>query len=183
MDYEPIFSVLPEPDGAYLIIQLKRQEGLRLAAYADSLGILTIGYGHNCESSPVPGVSNTGDTITLEEAERIFSDDLFKSAVILGHTLPWLRLIAPARQAVLVNMAFNMSIGNQLDGTGLMGFRRMLKAVQTGDYVTAAREMLDSRWATQVGPRARELSRQMESGVWAAQYSPSMQGLRTGSAA
>lgn len=160
------FPLFPEPDGSLIIAQLKRHEGLRLAAYRDSLGILTIGYGHNCESSPLPGVILPGDSITLDEAEKVFREDLIKSAAALHLALPWLRTLVPARQAVLINMVFNMGLGNQMAGSGVMGFRRMLKAAKEGDYALASKEMLNSRWASQVGPRARELACQMESGLW-----------------
>ena len=40
----------------------------------------------------------------------------------------------------------------------------MWAAIHDGDYNTAAVEMLDSRWATQVGTRAIKLSKAMEEG-------------------
>ena len=46
-----------------LLTQLKRDEGLRLSAYLNTEGILTIGYGHNCQASPVPSVRHPGDAI------------------------------------------------------------------------------------------------------------------------
>jgi lysozyme len=61
---------------------------------------------------------------------------------------------------VLVNMAFNMGIN------GLLGFKHTLELVRTGNYADAADAMLNSKWAEQVGPRAKRLSEQMRTGEW-----------------
>jgi lysozyme len=76
--------------------------------------------------------------------------------------------LAPPRRAVLFNLAFNLGLGREdsRKGEGLSGFRRMLAALRQGDSAAAAGEMLDSRWAKQVGRRATELARQMASGQW-----------------
>ena len=79
--------------------------------------------------------------------------------------LPWSGALDDARRAVLVNMAFNMGLGVH-GQSGLLGFTRMLGAVERGDYDRASAEMMDSRWAQQVGPRAQRLSRQMQTGEW-----------------
>jgi lysozyme len=57
-----------------------------------------------------------------------------------------------------MDMAFNMGVPR------LCKFKRMWAAIYDGDYTTAAVEMLDSRWATQVGTRAIKLSKAMEEG-------------------
>ncbi len=61
-------------------------------------------------------------------------------------------------QEVLVEMVFNLGINR------FKTFRKMIKAVKQGDYVLASREMLDSRWAKQVGQRAITLSNIMKKG-------------------
>jgi len=42
----------------------------------------------------------------------------------------------------------------------------MLAACELGDYLSASNEMLDSKWAVQVGARASELSTQMLTGEY-----------------
>jgi lysozyme len=59
---------------------------------------------------------------------------------------------------VLANMAFNAGVD------GLLKFRRMLLAVERGHYDQAAREMLQSKWATQVFGRAVRLAEMMAKG-------------------
>jgi len=59
----------------------------------------------------------------------------------------------------LTNMCFN------LGAPRLSGFKKMWEAIEAGDYSTAAEEMLDSKWARQVGPRADRLAQKMETGI------------------
>jgi lysozyme len=57
-------------------------------------------------------------------------------------------------------MAFNMGV------RGLLNFKKMLAAVETGQWGVAAKEMLDSTWAHQVPQRAARLAQQMEDNLW-----------------
>jgi len=61
----------------------------------------------------------------------------------------------PVRQDALINMVFNMGI------TRFKGFKNMIGALVEQNYQLAADEMLDSKWARQVGSRADELAYQM----------------------
>ena len=149
-----------ERDIERLTAQIQKSEGLRLAAYRCTAGRLTIGFGHNCDTSPVPGVSKVGDRITREQADDLLSKDL--SAVVweVRKALPWVTSLEAPRQAVLYDMAFNM-------GTrGLLGFRNTLRMVEHKDYAQAAPNMLRSRWAGQVGNRSIRLAEQMATGEW-----------------
>jgi lysozyme len=47
-------------------------------------------------------------------------------------------------------------------GNRLFGFKKTLKYIDEGNYAQAAEEMLDSKWAGQVGERAQRLSRMMK---------------------
>ena len=42
----------------------------------------------------------------------------------------------------------------------------MIASISEGDYETASKEMLDSRWSKQVGQRSIELAEQMRTGQW-----------------
>lgn len=63
------------------------------------------------------------------------------------------------RQAVLINMAFNLGKAK------LLGFKRTLEAIALRDFDNAALYMLQSKWAAQVGQRAIRLAKQMKSGT------------------
>ena len=149
-----------DSDIAKLTAQLKASEGFRLTAYRCPAGALTIGYGHNCDASPVEGVRDVGDFISPAQAEALLESDLATAVWAVRRALPWVTSLDAARQAVLYDMAFNMGIKT------LATFVNTLRMVKDGDYAGAARNMLLSKWAKQVGKRALRLSRQMESGEW-----------------
>jgi lysozyme len=148
-----------ENDEAFLD-QLKRHEGLRLEAYICPAGKLTIGWGHNCEAKPVLSVEKEGDVVSRGTAEILLYQDVKALAKELDDKLPWWRKMEEPRQAVLLNMAFNLGVPK------LLGFKRALGAMRVGDYPRAGTEMLDSAWARQVKGRAAELARQMVLGDW-----------------
>lgn len=133
-----------------LIVQLQRDEGIRLKPYMDSVGKLTIGIGRNLD--------DTG--ISQSEAEYMVRNDISRAITDLHNALPWTDTLDTARFGVLVNMTFNMGIA------GLCGFKNTLEMIKQGKYREAAAAMLESKWAEQVGPRAHRLSKQMETGIW-----------------
>ncbi len=146
--------------------QLRRDEGFRETPYPDTRDRVTIGYGHNLDAQHEPRPNR----ISREQAETILQRDIQEANRQLDQNLPWARDLDPARRGVLVNMVFNMGIGNAPQngqpGSGLLGFQRALDAVRNGDYEGAAREMLRSRWSGQVGERATRLAEQMRTGNW-----------------
>ncbi len=139
--------------------QLQRHEGLSLEAYYCPAGRLTIGYGHNLEAWPVHGLGE-GSSITKARATALLIDDVVRVADELDRLIPWWRELREPRQAVILNMGFNLGV------RGLMGFSKMLAACERGSFVRAAEEMGRSRWAKQVGKRSLELINQMLDGVW-----------------
>ena len=68
------------------------------------------------------------------------------------------RDIEPVRHRVLINMSFNLGHAR------LAGFRKFIAAVNAHDWATAAVEMMDSKWATQVGNRALRLRDMIRTG-------------------
>ncbi|ALU41912.1 glycoside hydrolase family protein [Pseudoalteromonas rubra] len=132
-----------------LIKQLKQHEGVRLLVYTCPAGHQTIGVGRNLEQRG----------ITDREADYLLSNDISYFTDQVRSNIDT-SLCSPAREAVLINMAFNLGI------SGLLKFQNTIAAVEAADWETAAIEMLDSRWAVQVGKRADELAEQMQSGEW-----------------
>lgn len=132
-----------------LLAELKRDEGVRLKPYTDTVGKLTIGVGRN--------LTDVG--ISDDECTALLQNDIDKVLAQLDRSLPWWRKLDPVRQRVLVNMAFNMGM------TGLLTFKNTLAAVQSGSYAAAAAGMLASKWATQVGARAERLADMMRTGA------------------
>lgn len=136
----------------FLTQDIRRDEGIKLSAYLDSVGLWTIGVGRMIDAKAHGG-------ITLEEADYLLSNDLKKVEAGLDAKLPWWRNLCDERQDVLVNMAFNLGID------GLLGFTNTLAQIKAGDYLGASKNMVNSKWATQVGGRAARLADQMRRGV------------------
>lgn len=130
--------------------QLIRDEGVKLRPYKDTVGKLSIGVGRNLEDV---GVS-------IDEAKVMLQNDIKHATLALSQTFPWTDVIDDVRHAALVNLVFNMGIG------GLSEFRKMLAELQIGNFSEAAAEMLNSKWATQVGDRAKRLALQVKTGQW-----------------
>lgn len=128
--------------------ELARDEGVRLAAYRDSLGYWTIGIGHYL------GTEKRMSLITRAEADALLNADIDEAISLSYKLVPYDDLgdlDAPARRRALVNMAFNL-------GPRLGQFKRFLASVKGQAWRQAAIDMMDSKWATQVGARAVRLS-------------------------
>ena len=131
-----------------LFDQLERHEGLKLKPYTDTVGKLTIGVGRNLDDV---GISHG-------EAMLMLSNDVEVAEKELRQRFPIVKQLDETRYHVLINMCFNMGV------TRLAGFQKMWFAIEAQDWPKAALEMLDSKWARQVGNRAIELSTQMREG-------------------
>jgi len=139
---------MDEGDRIVLRRQVIDAEGLRLTPYRDTMGKLTIGVGRNLDDV---GISR-------EEAMHMLSSDLERAENDVRRDIGSFDELSPARQRVLVEMAFNLGIA------GLKKFQRMLAALDAHDYKTAAAQMRTSLWAQQVGARAERLAKAMETG-------------------
>lgn len=126
------------------IIQLKRQEGLRLTAYRCPAGKLTVGYGHTS------GVKE-GDIIDRTQAEAFLVGDVAKAETGARSLVPTFDAISPRRQDAIVNLVFNMGRGDTTKKTGLAGFTNFLAAVKRGFWKKAGVELVDSDWFRTVG--------------------------------
>jgi lysozyme len=126
------------------IEQIKIDEGFRDRMYTDSVGIPTIGWGFNLETVEMPRV--VADLWLAFEIDKI--ENSLKQ-------FRWYNYSDPVRQEVLLNMAYNLGV------RGILTFSKMIKALEERDYVEASIEMMDSKWARQVGQRAIRLSETM----------------------
>lgn len=122
---------------------IKKHEGLRLLPYKDTVGKLTVGYGHNIEDR---GISIDAAELMLTEDMDIATRDC-----IDVYGMGW-DYLSTERMAVLIEMCF------QLGRSRFAGFAQMLAKSIGGDHEGAANEMLASRWAEQVPKRAKELA-------------------------
>jgi len=134
-----------------LIQQLMSDEGYRRFAYRDPVGqTWTIGYGRNLEDVGVD----------KEEALYLLKNDIERARQHLARSFEFFEELDGIRQDVLINMCFNIGINR------LLGFRRMIRALQMKNYDKAAAEMVDSLWYMQVPNRVTRLAQIMKTGVW-----------------
>lgn len=175
-----------------LIEELVRHEGLRLKPYKCSANSWTIGVGRNLDTVGISGdealmmlkndiakrpalrftlykrlhirmVMSIGRDfenhgISEVEAMTMLNNDIERVKQEIKGRLPICLTLNDKRYEVLVNMCFNLGINR------LLKFKRMFAALDMTDYPEAAREMLDSRWARQVGNRSKELAEKMRDG-------------------
>lgn len=108
---------------------VKAEETLRLKAYKCPKGVWTIGWGHT-------GGIKEGDTCTREQAEAWIRSDLQSAQTGLAR---FINVPVSANQFIaLLSLAFNMGSMGVVDKCP-----KMLRALNAGDYETAADEFLD----------------------------------------
>ena len=130
---------------------IKCHEGYRGEVYEDSEGVLTCGWGH---------ALHVGSVVSKEIAQLFFDDDFRKAlAAAIAIEIDNGLTLNNVRHSVLVNMCFNMGYA------GVCKFKKFIAAMAREDWASAAKEMLDSKWAKQVGYRADQLAFMMEKGI------------------
>lgn len=154
--------VIQLPDALYKRVSgmIERHEDKRSKAYDDATGKsvdhlatggnLTIGIGRNLFAKPLSEAEiyylfNNDLNDAYNDARRAVGANVFDALTL-------------DRQAVLLNMAFNLGFAK------LSGFVNTLRAVREGRYLDAAKGMRQSLWARQVGGRATLLADMMEKG-------------------
>lgn len=148
--------------GSKLTELIKLHEGTgpvrngHLMPYHDGEGLLTIGYGF-C-------LDKTG--LSEGECEFILRNRTNEIYYDCEKVFDWFEQLNEARKAVIVSMIYNMGMAAFSGTDGHPGFKKTMKYLSDGDFYNASIEMLDSRWAKQVGRRAKELSSMMRTGSW-----------------
>ena len=156
-------------DKDLLMQKLVAHEGMRLDVYKDTLGINTIGIGRTLDDRGI--TKDELDWMDYPSIEYVYSDGITEADAIylaqndvqiveeeLLRAHPCVDRLDAVRQLVLVDMAFNLGVPR------LCKFKKMWAAIEAKDFPTAAKEMLDSRWANQVKSRATKLAHAMHHG-------------------
>lgn len=137
-----------------LTTSLREHEGFRATAYTCPAGKLTIGIGRCID------ISVAGAGITQDEAEYLLRQDINRFTAMTRGLIVTFGSLDEVRQETLVELCFNMG------PTNLGKFTKMLAAIDVKDWDTAAAELLDSRYAAQVGQRAITLADQLRIGSY-----------------
>ncbi|NYZ69499.1 glycoside hydrolase family protein [Endozoicomonas sp. SM1973] len=149
-----------------IIALIEFEEGWCPEPYLCSEGYPTIGYGfkigpkgasisqYQFEISQSVGKQWLNEILT-ELQEKAFSHSEIRAAVAACND---------ARKAVLISMAYQMGV------SGLLQFKKALKAIADQRWSDAKTEMLDSRWVRQTQKRAVRHANQILSGEWFGGY-------------
>jgi len=138
--------------------QLKEDEGVRYDIYNDHLGYPTFGVGHLVTETDPEFGKPVGTPVSEERVRECFDRDLETSIRECNNlygegdfgNLP------DEVQQILVNMMFNMGRPR------LSGFKKFNAAIESKDWMEAAKEGRDSRWYKQVTNRAERLMIRLE---------------------
>ena len=144
-----LFVMMTQDMQNKLRLSLIKHEGYRDRPYVDHRGNITIGIGYNLALRGIP--------------RSCINDQFWKDCGYFYDQLSeydWFNRLNDDRKVVLIDMAYNLGLLNFLE------FKRMIGALQIEDYETAASEMLNSNWATQVKGRAEELATAMRMGIY-----------------
>lgn len=146
LDLPPALLLAKLSPPTAIVERLQRDEGLRLKLYRDSRDNWLIGYGRNLQSRG----------ITRDEAMLLLRNDILACQKDLDTHLRWWRRLSDLRQLAMQNLCYNLGI------YGLKEFKVALKSMEAGRYRDAARQFMQSKWARQVGQRARRITHLIE---------------------
>ena len=138
--------------------EIQEHEGFRDTIYSDSLGFATIGWGHLVKDTDH---FEEGVAYSREELQKVFDEDFdlawanANSLVKERLTNTDFELLDIDRKMKVISIFCNMCF--QLGKAGVSKFNKMFENIAKLNFEGAKLEMLDSRWAKQVGPRAIRL--------------------------
>lgn len=115
--------------------QLTVHEGFKRHAYRCPAGKITVGVGRNLDDKG----------LSAAEVMMLLDHDIDECLTDL-RAFPWFSKLDAVRQRALVDLRFN------LGSRRFRGFRKMLAALEAGDYAMAAGEARSSAWYGQVQP-------------------------------
>lgn len=147
-------------DTALTTALIKAEEGCRLTAYKDSVGVYTIGHGYNLEAHGHDKAECAGLVWTQEQADAALQDEIDLVVSQLDRRWPeWVRL-DDVRKAAIVSAVY------QLGAPGAAHFLATIAAIRSHDWDKAAEQMLKSRWARQTPKRVQRNAAMIRTGRW-----------------
>ena len=135
-----------------LIDMIKRHEGVKSKVYKCTQGYETIGVGRN--------ISESGLGLSDDEIDYLLHNVLERCNEELSQAYDWYSELSKPRRDAMVDICFNLGI------TRLRGFVKALEAMSRQQFDIAADEFMDSKWATQVGYRAEEVTEMIRTGAY-----------------
>jgi len=131
-----------------IIQKIKQEEGFESEMYDCPAGYKTIGYGVNLETTPIP-----------EPVARAWVKHILNDINVSMAKYEWFRFLDRNRRVVILDMCYQMGV------SGVLKFKKMIAAIEQGNFDEAANQMLDSKWAKTDSPnRAMRNSNIMRGG-------------------
>jgi lysozyme len=144
-------------------------EGRSDRRYPDTLDIPNIGVGfnlvredaverlalYNCNRDDL---LNSESSLSNEQIDALLKHDTEDALMICKKLFHDFDSFSLGRQVVLIDMVFNLGYSR------IIQFKKMIKAVNDGEWFEVASEMKNSRWAAQVPQRAERNIAAMISG-------------------
>jgi lysozyme len=146
-----IFEALVPTPSSYKISAVKRlmvEEGFRSRLYKCPAGKQTIGFGYNLDDTP----------ITYEDALYLLESAVNRADESLQSTFSFYPTLSDGRKEAMLNMVYCMGANR------LKRFKRMITALEKGDYDKAADEVLNSKFHTTHKARAERIAEQVRNG-------------------
>ena len=131
--------------------QLEIDEGVVHEIYLDHLGYATFGIGHLVRDTDPENGWEVGTAISESRCIEAFESDIVGVLSDCETLYPDFGDLPEEAQQIIANMMFN------LGRPRLSKFKGMKAGVDAKSWSSAADEMVDSRWYTQVPNRARRL--------------------------
>ena len=129
-----------------LLQLIKYEEGYRSNPYYCSEGYPTVGIGKKIGPKGAP-LEMYGFTVSESIALQWLNEEVELAASSLIK-LEWFKSCSPDIRVILVSMAYQMGV------SGLLKFKKMIKAIECEDWLLASSEAKDSRWHKQTQKRA-----------------------------
>ena len=134
---------------------LEDDEGRRIWPYTDTRGNLTWGIGHLMSN----GVTHEVEVLLNQAVNLQFQSDL-SNAVDGMAFMPAFPGLDPVRQAVVIDMAFNLGLH------GLLGFDTFLSFMSNHQWTEAATDLRGTKVYQQLPHRYERLAVMIETGQW-----------------
>jgi GH24 family phage-related lysozyme (muramidase) len=140
---------------------IEDHEGRRVTAYLDSRNVRTIGVGFSLQREDARDkiaalglsydvVCRGAISLTDAQVDTLLAADIETAISGARDCVRGFDTLPSDAQMVIIDMVFN------LGKRGFANFKKMITAVESGDWERAAAEMRDSVWYHQVGNRARQ---------------------------
>ena len=94
----------------------------------------------------------------MDESDYLLANDIKICEEEATKVFKWFPSLTDDRQRAIINMVFNLGL------TKLLHFKKFLAAMEAEDWEEAGKQMLDSKWARQVGNRSDRLEQMIVNG-------------------